>query len=597
MKGTVVSSWMESSRQLYGNSVVDGALEKFGFDRNYIFSPLEDVEDSKAKGMVDYIGSAVGMGKAEIWGKMGEENIKTFSQNYPGFFRHENAYSFLKSMNDVHAIVMKRFKGATPPVLDMEMVSPTQVMFIYRSKRGMGDYLAGLLKGVAAYFREDIRIERVLVTDSEIQLRLTFPSEVTFKKNYRLNQILSFGFIKKSGFKAAILTGLLSLLPVLGLVGLTWQALAVAVSVPLLAACSNFLLSRPNKLVMEEIRALSARQYSAKLDVHTADEYEDIMLALFTMKDVIGKDFIEFNSTADEMYTFNSSLGGISDIMRDTSDDIKNVLEQLANATHTQAQNTEHLVQVLNDSIQNIARISDESQTNNNRIVTAMNSIESSFGEVESTASQIVGVMEKFRDIKTSGNHLQDNAANITQIVSIVSSIASQINLLALNASIEASRAGDAGRGFAVVADEVRKLSVETNQAVERINSGLGSFISDIDMLVEGIDTQYTVLDSGSTSLNKAVETSGQSKDNLKEVSNMMIATSEHLQGEAGRIQSLFDPIQNLAALGEENSAATQEASHSVSEYVEQISELSRQISVFSSLIQDFQAKLEEYSM
>lgn len=595
MKGTVVSSWMISCRQLYGDRIVDAALEKHGFDKKHVFSPLEDVQDVVAKGLVEFIGNAVGVERAQIWGKMGEENIKTFSQNYPGFFRQENAYRFLKSMNDVHEVVMKRFRGAAPPILDMEIISPTEAMFIYRSKRGMGDYLAGLLRGVATHFREEIKVEKVSVTESEIKLKLTFPGEITFKKNYRLNQIFSFGFIRNSNVKSAIFTGLFSAIPVFSLGGFNWQTGVIAALIPAIAVIGNLLMARPSKVLIHEIEDLSKRKYTARLDIRTSDEYEDIMEHLAALKYTTRKDFIEFNSTADEMFTFNNALTEISDVMKGTSDHIKVAVEHLASSTHTQAQNTEHLVEVLNESIRNIATISSESQTNNDRITSAMGSIESSFNEVESTATQIVGVMEQFKEIRNSGNQLQDNAQNITQIVSIVSGIASQINLLALNASIEASRAGDAGRGFAVVADEVRKLSVETNHAVERINTGLNSFISDIDQLVGGIDAQYTVLDTGSASLESAVSMSGDSKDNLKEVSRLMIETSEHLHAEAGRISSLFDPIQNLAALGEENSASTQEASQSVSDYVEQIAELSNKIGVFNSLIQDFQSKLEEY--
>lgn len=597
MKGTVVSSWMISCRQLYGDRIVDAALEKYGFDGNHVFSPLEDVSDTTARGLVEFIGSGVGLDRAQIWGKMGEENIKTFSQNYPGFFRQENAYRFLKSMNDVHEVVMKRFRGATPPILDMEVLSSTEAMFIYRSKRGMGDYLAGLLRGVAIHFKEDIKVEKISAADGEIKLKLTFPSEITFKKNYRLNQLLSFGLIRSSHVKSAILTGLLSAIPIFSLGGFSWQTGVTAGLIPFIAIIGNALIARPAKILMNEIEDLSKRKYTAKLDIHTSDEYEGIMNHLEALKYTIRKDFIEFNSTADEMFTFNSALSDISEGMKGTSDHIKTAVGQLAESSHTQAENTEHLVEVLNASIQNIASISSESQNNNDKIMSAMSSIESSFNEVESTATQIVGVMEHFKEIKSSGNQLQDNAQNITQIVSIVSGIASQINLLALNASIEASRAGDAGRGFAVVADEVRKLSVETNEAVERINTGLSGFISDIDHLVSGIDAQYTVLDSGSTSLGSAVSMSGESKDNLKEVSRLMIETSEHLKAEAGRISSLFDPIQNLAALGEENSASTQEANQSVTDYVEQIAELTRKIGIFNSLIQDFQSKLGEYKI
>lgn len=597
MKGTVVSSWVESSRKRFSSAIVDEALVKHGFTKDYIFSPLEDVPDSAAKGIVEFIGRANHLSPQEIWAKMGEDNIHTFSELYPGFFRKDTAFQFLKSMNDVHAIVMKRFKGSVPPVLDLEVLSSREALFIYRSKRGMGDYLKGLIQGVAKHFNERIDVSEIKSLAGEMHLKLTFQKDISYTKNYRLNKLLSLGFIRKSSVKAALMTGLISMLLMLTPLGfgLSLKSALVGLVVFLIALLSNFLLSMPFQFMLTELNNLTKRRFGANFRVSSKDEFEELAGAIQDLKEAVKKDFIGFNSNIDEMYNFNTSVIGISEKMSETSFDIRHIIDQVANTATSQAESTEKLVLVLNEGIRDISQISEESQVNNNSIISAIDSLDKSFEDVNSTSLQILSVMEQFKDIKKRGDHLQDNAKSMNEIVSLVAGIASQINLLALNASIEASRAGDAGRGFAVVADEVRKLSVETNSAVEQIRTGLTSFVGDINSLVSGIDKQYGVLDSSSSSLSGAVEASNKFSENLKEVSRLMTDTYNRLRLSANSISTLYEPIQTLSASAEENSASAEEANSSVIEYVEQIRELSGQISVFNSLIGDFQEDLSSY--
>lgn len=597
MKGTVVSSWVQSCRTLFGKEVVSKALQKYQLPPDVIFSPLQDVEDHIATGIVDQIGEYVGKNHMEIWGIMGEQNIQTFSKAYPGFFRHETAYQFLKSMNDVHIIVMKRFKGAVPPILDITPLTTQDILFTYRSKRGMQHYLYGLIKGVAEYFKEEIKVTTISEREGEVQLKLSFEKEISSTKRYRINQIFSFGLIRNTTLKTALLNTVLLMITGVVLLPDKLYTLPLGLAAFVTTTFASYLFHRPFRMLKVELEKLGNCDFVEYTSIKTKDEYEDMMFLVNELKKRVQKDFIGFNAIVDEMYTFNGSVAEIAHTMQSTSNDITAVLDEVAIAAITQAEDTENSVSILSESIRNVNRISTDSQKNEVKIETAMDHLESSFRDVDHTALEIGNVLNKFNTIRSNSDELRVNAEGMMRIVSIVSNIAKQTNLLALNASIEAARAGEAGKGFAVVADEVRNLSEQTNKAVNQINQSLSEFVESIGGVVGDIDVQYQILESESYKLGEAVKTSGEANSNLKVISNQMIQTSQELKTEADHISSLFDNMHSLAAIAEENSAATQEASSNVAVYVDQINELTNQIAVFDQMIKNFQEDISHYKI
>jgi len=117
MKGTIVSAWVQTCKELYGEEITKESLSHFGINKNRIFTPSEDVEDRIALGILEYIGDKLGKSSDEIWRTMGNHNVITYSKIYPAFFRYKNLYSFLQAMYDIHVIVTQRILGAKPPIL------------------------------------------------------------------------------------------------------------------------------------------------------------------------------------------------------------------------------------------------------------------------------------------------------------------------------------------------------------------------------------------------------------------------------------------------------------------------------------------------
>lgn len=140
MKGTVVSTWIRTCRKLYGEQTTNNALKTVNYPEDVLFSPLDDVEDQKVIGFITNVAKEEHKSYDEVWGEIGYDNISAFHNGYPAFFRPKNAFKFLSSMNNVHQIVIKKFAGAKPPILDMVALENHKATLTYRSKRGMFPY-------------------------------------------------------------------------------------------------------------------------------------------------------------------------------------------------------------------------------------------------------------------------------------------------------------------------------------------------------------------------------------------------------------------------------------------------------------------------
>ncbi|MCJ2165741.1 MULTISPECIES: methyl-accepting chemotaxis protein [unclassified Pseudodesulfovibrio] len=147
--------------------------------------------------------------------------------------------------------------------------------------------------------------------------------------------------------------------------------------------------------------------------------------------------------------------------------------------------------------------------------------------------------------LKSGMNRLEAQAHDIGKVLEVITDIADQTNLLALNAAIEAARAGEAGRGFAVVADEVRKLAEKTMQATKEVGDSIAA-------VQEVAKQNVTGMDKALSDLGIAVELSSKSGEVLKDI-------VEGVEESAGQINS-------IAAAAEEQSAASEEINQAIEE-------------------------------
>lgn len=596
MKGTVVSTWIKTCRKLYNESYVDEAMKEIGWKTDRVFTPLETINDEEIFKVISLIAQKQRMSEKDLWKIIGIENIKTFHDDFPSFFKTKNLFSFLRSLFDIHVIMTNKFKGAKPPLVEIKPISEYEALFTYRSERNLFDYFYGSLEGAAKYFNESPKIDEVERTKNYLCVKLTFEKSIYMEKKYRLNQILSLGFIKSISLKNALFTGILSLfvsLPLIG--GAEWYKAAIlSLVVAFFSGIGNALLLRPQKMINNEIKKMINNEFSEYSEIHTHDTFEETYKLLNDLKNVTRTDFTGIKSVIDEMTSFTEVLSNISNSMQDTSNDISQVVEQVSEGAIEQAKNTEEAAYVLNQNIDALKGIVEKEQKNKVELEGALKKVNNSYEGVKNTSDHIADTLVEFDKIREKGLYLENKVHDITAIIIIVSQIAEETNLLALNASIEAARAGEHGRGFAVVAESIRKLAEQSKTAVQEINTNLTHFISEIKLFIDTIQQEYLKLENETKNLDLVKDVSFQANEAIQNVSLSMIEMINNLTEQTTAIGTASLTVESLAAIAEENSASSQEVSASVTSYSNEINSLFKNIQLFKGIAMDFQRDLDK---
>ena len=266
-------------------------------------------------------------------------------------------------------------------------------------------------------------------------------------------------------------------------------------------------------------------------------------------------------------------LGSISESAQILKDKLNETMNQITD-----------MVGNLNSSSDELSTSSDQASEASSQVTTAIDEITKRVKELDTAATgmkkscdnamhamtnlitQNTNVTESVKEIGQTIESTNQSAKSIDTFSQAITDIATQTNLLSLNASIEAARAGEAGRGFAVVADEIRALADQSKESADKIKDIVGQLLADSDASVavmqklnENFSEQSTQLDATKQDMHDMME----NVNNVSESSELISIRVAELDKAK---ESLLSIISDLSAISEENAASTEETNASMEE-------------------------------
>ena len=311
------------------------------------------------------------------------------------------------------------------------------------------------------------------------------------------------------------------------------------------------------------------KDFTKQIKISSKDEIADI-----------GRSFNELMEAVDDIFKETGMIVQRNNIVTERIDAVSNELKKSFEKEHDSFKNADETYNTINSALQEVIHetvgVSEYITDSDKKLNLMKEKIDVLSGVIEKS-------VEKETAIASKMNELTNNINDIKNVLTVINEIADQTNLLALNAAIEAARAGEHGRGFAVVADEVRKLAEKTQKSLSEINAS-------VNVIIQEMNNSNEEISKTAEESKELINISDETKLFIEEVSDSMNKSVNAITSVGNESQ---ENIQKLNALSEVMDALNK----IVEMNYKKMNEVSNNIDNLKSSMHSLKNKIEEFKV
>ena len=354
-------------------------------------------------------------------------------------------------------------------------------------------------------------------------------------------------------------------------------------------------ITRPIQRLKENAKVISTGDLTHSIEINTTDEIGELGQAFNEMQEGLKTLVRDVEYNAQQVAASAEELNANADQMTSSSEQVSLAIQEVSSSSETQLHGTEESANSLEEVSTGVGRIVDSSTKVSDMVTQMSTQAEVGGKAVSDTLNQMTSIQSSVDDTNLNIASLLERSKEVSTILNAITDISEQTNLLALNAAIEAARAGEHGKGFAVVADEVRKLAEESKTSAGEISSIVHGIQNDVQKAVEkmsqvtanvndGLDVSYDAIDK----FGEILRSSGDIKPQMEEV----MAISEQM---SAAVQQVTATANDLASIARNNASSSEEVAASTEEQLASMEEISASAKSLSTMAEDLTGKIAEY--